>query len=269
MSEGTDSNALGVSQAQGLGNRAGVPAASSAIDRFYADHYAHLDSPDKSLEQRVSFSTRVLSGVATAGPLRLLEVGCGTGTNLLRIGKALGMEHVQLLGIDVSESAVRDSCRRGVKAIRLDLNTEKLPYDSESIDCVLFMEVIEHLYYSDLIMDGIARVLRRNGVLIITTPNLASWANRMALLLGFQPFSLEVSFLGGFGQVTKPSALNGHIKSFTMRALKEYVRAFGFTIIAEGATPAGGVTGLVAFVDRLFSWMPSLASHTMLAAQRK
>ncbi len=62
-------------------------------------------------------------------------------------------------------------------------------------------EVIEHLYNSDLVISEIYRILKRNGILILSTPNLASWINRLVLLLGYQPFSHDVSFIKGFGRL--------------------------------------------------------------------
>jgi SAM-dependent methyltransferase len=245
-----------------------VPDASSAVDRFYARNYAKLNTFDASVEQRVAFCVREVARLPATGRLRLLEIGCGTGANLVRVGEACGSGRVELLGLDVSEEAVLAARSLGIQANRLDLNNEALPYADGSLDCVLFLEVLEHLYYSDLTMAGIARVLRRGGLLIVTTPNLASWANRMAILLGFQPFSLEVSFRGSFGQVSQNATLNGHVKSFTRRALRSYVQNFGFTVVAEGTSRAAGVSRPIALMDRLLSWSPSLASHTMLSARR-
>lgn len=51
---------------------------------------------------------------------------------------------------------------------------DSLPLDDNTIDLVLFQEVIEHLYNSDLIMAEIGRVLKPNGLLILSTPNLSS-----------------------------------------------------------------------------------------------
>jgi hypothetical protein len=39
----------------------------------------------------------------------------------------------------------------------------------------------------------VRRVLREGGYLLITTPNLASWVNRLVMLLGYQPYNCEVS----------------------------------------------------------------------------
>ncbi|MEM2506178.1 MAG: hypothetical protein QXF61_03955 [Nitrososphaeria archaeon] len=59
---------------------------------------------------------------------------------------------------------------------------------------------------------------------MLSTPNLASWVNRLMLPLWYQPYNVEVStkILAGVPlkacTFTKPT---GHIRAFTLRALKE------------------------------------------------
>lgn len=50
------------------------------------------------------------------------------------------------------------------------LEADRLPFIEESIDLVLFTEVIEHVSNPQLTLKEIARVLRVNGLLIITWP---------------------------------------------------------------------------------------------------
>ncbi|WP_016731738.1 class I SAM-dependent methyltransferase [Saccharolobus islandicus] len=140
-------------------------------------------------------------------------------------------------------------------------------YDS-SIDVVIFEEVIEHLYNSDLVISEIKRVLKKGGILILSTPNLSSWINRLVLLFGYQPFSHDVSFLGGFGRLKFKDQTNGHIKSFTLRAMKEYLRYFGFNVLEIRGVEADGLSGFLSKVDRIISYFPSLASHMFIVARK-
>lgn len=180
----------------------------------------------------------------------------------------MGIGSYGLLGTEISTEAVQRAIANGVETNQVDLNTTTLPYPNDSIDIVLFMEVIEHLYISDPVMQEVMRILRPGGLLVLTTPNLASWANRTAILFGFQPFSIDVSFKQNFGRVA-PGGVNGHLKAFTRSALKEYLACFGFQIIAEGTTVAGGVRGLTKVLDLFLSHFPSLASHIMLGAMKR
>jgi len=75
-----------------------------------------------------------------------------------------------------------------VKVFKCDLERDSLNMPSESVDCVVLSEVIEHLnpYYVSHAFAEVNRILKDGGVLIITTPNIASLFRRIKLLLGMQ-----------------------------------------------------------------------------------
>jgi SAM-dependent methyltransferase len=120
------------------------------------------------------------------------------GKNLKKIKELFNVPDA--IGIEISAEAVKKLNERGIKGIVADVNRDSLPLDDNTIDIVLFQEVIEHLYNSDLIMTEIRRVLKPKGLLILSTPNLASWTNRVALLFGFNPFLMMSRLLAALGE---------------------------------------------------------------------
>jgi SAM-dependent methyltransferase len=82
-----------------------------------------------------------------------------------------------------------------------------LPYDDNFFDAITFTEVIEHLEDHRKILKEINRVLKKDGVLVITTPNILNMKSRIRFLL--------VGFYNLFGPLhVKESALHsggGHI----------------------------------------------------------
>jgi len=64
-----------------------------------------------------------------------------------------------------------------VKVIKADL-TEKLPIDSNSVDFVLCQEGIEHLSNQFACLKEFSRVLKDDGVLIITSPSFSNLRSR-------------------------------------------------------------------------------------------
>jgi SAM-dependent methyltransferase len=100
---------------------------------------------------------------------RVLDAGCGVGYGcelLLRAGAA------EVVGIDNSAAAL-ELARSSVSGdVRWDLgNVASLPYDDGSFEVVVCFEVIEHVDDQDQVLDELARVLRSDGLLLISSPN--------------------------------------------------------------------------------------------------
>lgn len=117
---------------------------------------------------------------------RLLDIGCQTGVNTLLLAQAAGTRHV--VGLDYNARTLREAALRGICVLVGDAN-HPLPFADASFDAVTMMDVLEHLVDPRLAIGEARRVLRPGGYLVIATPNLASWHNILALLLGLQPFS--------------------------------------------------------------------------------
>ena len=74
-----------------------------------------------------------------------------------------------------------------------NLNVDTLDFENNSFDLIILGEVIEHLYDPDIILQECSRILKPNGVLLITTPNLLSWYNRILMVFGYYPMNLDIS----------------------------------------------------------------------------
>ncbi|MCK9591784.1 MAG: methyltransferase domain-containing protein [Methanoregula sp.] len=81
-------------------------------------------------------------------------------------------------------------------------NVEKdvFPYEPESFDIVICCEILEHLLEDPTHMLCEAhRVLKKGGVLILTTPNVKSLANTIKLVFGFNVYG-KYSGYGPYGR---------------------------------------------------------------------
>ena len=63
----------------------------------------------------------------------------------------------------------------------IDLN-QKLPIDANSADFVLLMETIEHIPNQTSLLQELSRILKPNGILILTKPNNSSLTGRLGNL---------------------------------------------------------------------------------------
>ncbi|CAM5618114.1 SAM-dependent methyltransferase OS=Streptomyces griseomycini OX=66895 GN=FHS37_000655 PE=4 SV=1 [Streptomyces griseomycini] len=150
--------------------------------------------------------------------------------------------------------------------MRGELTGGGLPFASASADAVLFSEVVEHLVDPDAALDEIRRVLRPGGHLMLSTPNLAAWYNRVLLAAGVQPVFSEVSLRGIHGRPGREVV--GHLRLYTARALREFVAASGFTVVRLEGAPFHGVPRPLRPLDRLACAAPSLASILLLHARK-
>ncbi|HXX59231.1 MAG TPA: class I SAM-dependent methyltransferase [Dehalococcoidales bacterium] len=161
----------------------------------------------------------------------LLDIGCGDGSFTVLLKDAL--QAAEATGIDISQEAVASAAEHGINAQVMDVDEAALPFADSCFDVIYCGEVIEHVFDTDHLLGEMRRVLKPSGYGIITTPNLSSWANRLALLFGYQPFASSVSpWHEGAGKLMMRGDEGqwGHIRVFTCRALKELVQINGFEI---------------------------------------
>jgi SAM-dependent methyltransferase len=106
--------------------------------------------------------------------------------NSTRLAQRIGTRRI--VGIDYNERMLLGALGRGIAAARCDVN-KPLPFHEGAFTVVTALDVIEHIVETSTFTAELYRVIAPGGYLIIDTPNLASWHNVFALVLGIQPFS--------------------------------------------------------------------------------
>ena len=204
---------------------------------------------------------------------KYLDLGCSDGNLTTQIARTVAAREV--FGVDKSAEAIGHACKKGVQALRLDLNCDPLPFPADSFDLISAIEVIEHLMDTDRFLSEVYGCLRKGGCFVITTPNLVSWSNRAMLLLGFEPGMYEVSFKYRVGKPfnnkrpLEASRVMGHIRLYTYKGLKDHLELSGFEIIKSKGAPVRATNTLVGLVDRMVSIFPSLSSDLIIMATKR
>lgn len=105
---------------------------------------------------------------------KLLDIGCATGT-LLEVAKNYGWK---IFGIEPSTWASRIGKEKyGLNILQGTLETARLK--KEYFDVVTCLDVIEHVSSPNKLLAGIHRVLKKDGVLCIVTPDMGSLVSRI------------------------------------------------------------------------------------------
>ena len=236
------------------------------MEEFTKDRYTGFD---KGYLDFHKIRTKKTIGFLSDVNGNFLDIGCGDGSISLIIQNSIKGQ-IKLYGVDISPIAVEKANKKGIEAHVCDIDKKELPFKNEFFDAVYCGEIIEHLIDPDHLLEEVYRVLRRNGVLILSTPNLASWTNRVLLSLGYQPFDIETGFKKLYGNpFTKNKEPVGHIRCFTLKALKELLKDHGFEIVKATGVPFVEVFG-ANMIDRLISKiLPTFSTDILIKAFKR
>lgn len=188
-----------------------------------------------------------------------LDLGCDEGTWSLAVASEVGAARV--CGIEIVAERAELARSRGVSVVIGDLN-QRLEFEDESFYVVHANQVIEHVADVDHFAQEVFRILRPGGWAIISTENASSWHNILALLLGWQMFSLT-NMSGKMGGVGNPFALHRgtthefkswtHKTIFSLRGLSEFFGVHGFEVIKSTGAGYYPFPALLGSLDKTHS----------------
>lgn len=124
-----------------------------------------------------SHVAEMLTRVAKDKNAKILDLGCGTGALLARLW---AMGYKSLHGVDI---ALPEQALAGITFDTCDLDSGKLPFEDDSLDLIVSVEVFEHVENMGSLIREVRRTLSPGGVLIMTTPNVHSTEARLRYLL--------------------------------------------------------------------------------------
>lgn len=216
-------------------NESAIRRVLDDLPRLFVGNSWFLQSywPENRLRVR-----RMLSDVVGSFPFpqttRIIDVGCGNGY----ISLAFANLGYAVTAVDVWEPSERAAMfsAAGIVYQRANLN-ELEPLESIDpgvFDVALLGEVIEHVLNHPVgLLRSIARVLRPDGLLVLTTPNPSTIMNAARVLLD------RHSLWGTADFASKPKIEEGeiiseadiHYREYRQSELREMLRVAGFRIV--------------------------------------
>jgi ubiquinone/menaquinone biosynthesis C-methylase UbiE len=149
-------------------HRPGSPGFFSDLDAYHFEKLHHL--------------VRLIDFGGYTGK-RVLDVGCGAGTDLIRFARG----GARAIGVDIAHSAIAlartNFMHHGLPADLIEADGEQLPFQDGSIDFVFAHGVVQYTPDPQAIVDECQRVLKPGGSAVFQVYNRVSWLNAMAALM--------------------------------------------------------------------------------------
>jgi 2-polyprenyl-3-methyl-5-hydroxy-6-metoxy-1,4-benzoquinol methylase len=155
-------------------------------------------------------------------PKSILEFGCGNGNNLIFFGDKFNITSGELFGVDICKSI-------DIKKNEFSFNHSSIEKflitNNKKFDLIIFSDVLEHLYNPWDILEKVSCHLTKQGIVLISVPNLQNIKYIDAITSG----NFLYDNTGLFDQT--------HIRFFTLKSLLGYLEQQNFKIISNGWRP--------------------------------
>lgn len=186
----------------------------------------------------------------------LLDIGCSDGefcSGLVKNGMACH-------GIDLSSQHIEKARLRGIQAYVMDVSDD-LSYATAQFNYIFAGEIIEHLFDTDAFLSECHRVLKKDGLLVLTTPNFTYIRHRIEMLLGQYPVCMWPRF-------------KAHVRIFTHTQIKKDLEKHGFKIEKVMGSYFLFSRARMKYLGRVFEKMadiypPLLSSQIIMVARKQ
>lgn len=122
---------------------------------------------------------------------RVLDLGCGVGQSSLKTAKVarrvIGLDKSYKL-LNLARLLSQDNGLKNINFEKGDLE-QKIRFNNNSFDKVIFLDVLEHLNRRDQILKEIYRVLKPDGLLFLSVPNSGTFWKRTQRSVDVNSFS--------------------------------------------------------------------------------
>lgn len=154
-----------------------------------------------------------------------MDIGCGTGDTLVQLSE-LGW---RTYGMEIDKEAVSIARKRGLAHVRLGSYTSLTQYPDNYFDVIRLYHVIEHLDDPNTFLTLAYKKLKKEGELIIGTPNTNSLIAKLARTYWYNLDSPR------------------HLYVFSPKTLRWILTKHGFSIKYTDYCSIGGIVGSIQY----------------------
>lgn len=154
---------------------------------------------------------------------KILDVGCGEGVLVERFYK----RGYNIIGLDLNYSS--NIVKKG--------DITEMPFKGQEFDIVLCLDIIEHLNFDkqEKALTEIKRVLKDNGILLLSVPNLSHFASRIFFLFT--------------GNLIRTSRIERHPGDRPINEYADLLNKSGFRILKrKGIFPTFPISSLLTYL---------------------
>ncbi len=184
---------------------------------------------DMSLKRR---ARRIIEEINPKEGEKILDLGCGTGYYLFLLSSL--PVNLDLTGLDHDKKALDEAKatldNRKIKFVLGDSHI--LPFKDNSFDKVVASEVLEHLENDERALREIFRILKPNGIVVISAPSINYpffWDPLNWILQRLFKTHVRSGFFSGIW--------SGHLRLYLLESLKKKFEKINFKVlVAEELT---------------------------------
>jgi 2-polyprenyl-3-methyl-5-hydroxy-6-metoxy-1,4-benzoquinol methylase len=223
------------------------------LGRYYGENYHPCPEAANSIVKKVGRVIKINKNLLPKAIFskkydKMLEIGCGNG-NLMRIILAKYPD-AKITGIEMRGKAAKEARASGLDILEGDFFEVAKEIPDATYDVIILDHVFEHLKYPKLALDEFHRLLKPNGEVLITVPNVNGISVRL------------------FGKYAETYDVPRHLFDFTEDALK--ILAFNSKFATTTKTFSENTFVLPSLMNRLnitrekyYSWRSNKALNLL------
>jgi ubiquinone/menaquinone biosynthesis C-methylase UbiE len=171
-----------------------------------------------------------------ASDLDIVNEQVKRGSSILEFGSipllftsAVSSGNYNVTGIDKAPERYKSAIENtGLRVIKCDIETEKLPFADNSFDAIVFNELFEHLRINLIFtLSEVFRVLRFGGVMMLSSPNLRSLNGLYNFLVKNRAYSCCENPYEEYQKLEKLGHM-GHVREYTTTEIIDFLTNVGF-----------------------------------------